>query len=118
MAEPEGRAFGRFEGLYVNRAFCSRPNPEIREVAERTVKNMAMYKDSLYLTQNADRAFDNEHSPDFHAPRSGIYRCGGCGREAACNQGESLPPQNHHQHNTNQGKIRWKLVVYADHREK
>jgi hypothetical protein len=22
-----------------------------------------------------------------------------------------LPPQNHHQHNSNQGRIRWRLIV-------
>jgi hypothetical protein len=52
------------------------------------------------------------------AAGSGIYRCMGCGREVASNESEPLPPQNHHQHNQNQGSIRWKLIVYADHREK
>jgi hypothetical protein len=39
----------------------------------------------------------------------------GCGREAARNQGDPLPPQNDHQHNPGQDAIRWKLIVYADY---
>jgi hypothetical protein len=42
----------------------------------------------------------------------------GCQREVASNEHEPLPPQNHHQHSVAQGSIRWKLIVYADHREK
>jgi hypothetical protein len=79
---------------------------------------MAPYKYQKYIAQTDDAIFDQENGPGIAAPRSGIYRCMGCQREVASNQGESLPPQNHHQHNQNQGSIRWKLVVYADHQEK
>jgi hypothetical protein len=79
---------------------------------------MALYKYAQYLAQNDDGVFDHENPPGHAAPRSGIYRCRGCGREVASNEGEPLPPQNHHQHNQSQGAIRWKLIVYADHREK
>ena len=76
---------------------------------------MALYKYAEYLEQIAHEAFDEEYKPGDAAPHSGIYRCTGCGREAASNQGEPLPPQNHHQHTTAQGLIRWRLIVYADH---
>jgi len=78
---------------------------------------MALYKHSRYISQNNDDIFDQENKPGTVAPRSGIYRCMGCGREVASNEGEPLPPQNHHQHNQSQGAIRWKLIVYANHRE-
>jgi hypothetical protein len=78
---------------------------------------MALYKHANYLSQNNDDIFDQENKPGVPAPRSGIYRCMGCGREVASNEGEPLPPQNHHQHNQAQGSIRWKLIVYANHRE-
>jgi hypothetical protein len=29
-----------------------------------------------------------------------------------------LPPQNHHQHTQQQGAIRWRLAVIADHEPK
>lgn len=79
---------------------------------------MALYKHGAFLSQNDDAIFDQENGPGTAAPRSGIYRCKGCGREVASNQGEPLPPQNHHQHSTAQGRIRWQLIVFADHREK
>ena len=36
----------------------------------------------------------------------------GCGGEVASNFNEPLPPQNHHQHNQSQGKIRRRLIVH------
>jgi hypothetical protein len=79
---------------------------------------MALYKYDRYVSKSNSDAFDAEHRPGQDCPYSGIYRCMGCGREAACNQGDPLPPQNHHQHSTAQGSIRWKLVVWADHNAK
>lgn len=79
---------------------------------------MAAYKYATYLTKNEHAEFDKEHSPGYRVPFSGIYRCMGCGREIASNEGDPFPPQNHHQHSTNQGSVRWKMIVYADHREK
>jgi hypothetical protein len=81
---------------------------------------MALYKYSNYLGQNAGEIFDQEHKPGQAAPRSGIYRCMGCGREVASNQEEPLPPQNEsqHPHTSENGSVRWKLIVYADHRPK
>ena len=77
---------------------------------------MAMYKYAQYLSKVDDAIFDQINHPGVSAPRSGIYRCVGCGREASSTEGHSLPPQSHHQHSTAQGAIRWRLIVYADHR--
>jgi hypothetical protein len=77
---------------------------------------MAIYKYSQYLRQAQDEIFDQENGPGTAAPRSGIYRCSGCNREVASNEGQPLPPQNHHQHSSQQGSVRWRLAVYADHR--
>jgi hypothetical protein len=77
---------------------------------------MAMYKHLVYLQAVQDAVFDQVHQPGFAAPLSGIYRCEGCGLEVASNQGQPLPPQNHHQHTPQQGPIRWRLIVFADHR--
>ena len=79
---------------------------------------MATYKYEQYVTKVASEAFDGEHPPGYAAPFSGIYRCLGCGKEVASNQQQPLPPQNHHQHSPQQGSIRWRLVVYADHNAK
>jgi hypothetical protein len=77
---------------------------------------MALYKHQTYLSISHDQIFDDDNKPGVAAPRSGIYRCMGCGREVASNGGEPLPPQNHHQHTINQGHIHWRLIVFADHR--
>lgn len=77
---------------------------------------MALYKNGTYLSQSTDAAFDSAYTPGTAAPLSGIYRCDGCGREVASNENQPLPPQNHHQHTTQQGVIKWRLLVYADHR--
>jgi hypothetical protein len=87
-------------------------------IALRGANRMAMYKNGNYLQQVQDEVFDSDHNPSLAAPRSGIYRCTGCGKEVASNQNEPLPPQNHHQHSQAQGAIRWRLIVFADHRPK
>jgi hypothetical protein len=79
---------------------------------------MAMYKNGEWLTQSNDAVFDTIHKPGQAPERSGIFRCIGCGREVVAEESRSLPPQNHHQHTTGQGDVRWKLAVYADHRPK
>lgn len=79
---------------------------------------MATYKYQAFLQPNDHIAFDQENAPGTAAPFSGIYRCSGCGREVASNQGQPLPPQNHHQHQPGQGAIRWRLIVFADHNPK
>ena len=78
---------------------------------------MALYKYSEYLTTSKDDAFDKELDPGSVPPHSGIYRCTGCGREVVAEEARTLPPQNHHQH-PNHSPVKWKMVVYADHKEK
>jgi hypothetical protein len=75
---------------------------------------MAIYKYGNYLSQSQHQAFDAVNGPGTATPYSGIYRCEGCAKEVATNQGNPLPPQNHHQHTEYQGAIRWKLVVATD----
>jgi len=79
---------------------------------------MAIYNHSSYLTQIDDKAFTVDHSPGQEPPYSGIYRCMGCGREIVAEESRTFPPQNHHQHTSAQGSIRWRLIVYADHKAK
>jgi hypothetical protein len=79
---------------------------------------MAWYKNVNVLKQSNSDAYDKLHSPGSTVPHSGIYRCQGCGREIASNGGDPFPPQNHHQHATAQGTIRWRLIVFADHESK
>ncbi len=74
---------------------------------------MAIYKHGSYLAQSRHEAFDQEHPPGASTPHSGIYRCMGCNREVVSETGKPLPPQTHHAHTPQQGKIRWKLIVYS-----
>lgn len=74
---------------------------------------MALYKYAQYFGQSQDEAFDQLYGPGVRVPRSGIYRCQGCQREIAANEGgDPFPPQNHHQH-PQQTPIQWRLAVYA-----
>ena len=71
----------------------------------------ALYKYSQYLQQNNHAAFDQIYEPATTTPYSGIYRCEGCGLCVTSVKDHPLPPQNHHQHNYQQGRIRWRLIV-------
>ena len=71
--------------------------------------------DRVVKRLNSD-AFDTLFEPGIEAPYAGIYECAGCGREIGIAEGHRLPPQNHHQHQADEGKVRWLLIVYADHR--
>lgn len=79
---------------------------------------MALYQDQKFLTQTKDSEFDTIHKPGVATPFSGIYRCEGCGHEITSEEGNPLPPQNHPQHTAAQGLIRWRLVVFAEHKWK
>jgi hypothetical protein len=79
---------------------------------------MATYKYQADISHSNSDAFDATYRPGATAPYSGVYRCKGCGREVASNQGQPLPPQNNHQHTSSQGDILWRLTVYADHNPK
>jgi hypothetical protein len=74
---------------------------------------MAYYKDTTHLVQYDGEMFKQTHKPGERVIFSGIYRCEGCGKEISHNSGVSLPPQNHHQHGTGHGDIRWRLIVWA-----
>jgi hypothetical protein len=76
---------------------------------------MAWFKYDADLKKSNSTEYDTIHNPGAAAPHSGIYRCLGCNKEVASNQTQPLPTQNKHQHTTQQGAIRWRLVVYADH---
>ncbi|AIE86046.1 aminoglycoside 6-N-acetyltransferase [Fimbriimonas ginsengisoli Gsoil 348] len=75
---------------------------------------MAVYKYSSYVKTSTSDAFDTIYEPGSKPAHSGIYRCEGCGKEISHNAGVSLPPQNHHQHTVAQGKVRWRMSVYAE----
>jgi hypothetical protein len=72
---------------------------------------MARYKYGEFFSQSQHEIFDKLHDVHDEVPLSGIYRCEGCGREISANKEDPFPPQNHHQHATSQGKIRWRLIV-------
>ncbi len=75
---------------------------------------MALYKQGNRLTQSQDAAFDKTYSPGTKAPHPGIYRCTSCGDEIAIAGDHTLPPQNHRQHNSTNGDIKWQLLVYPE----
>ena len=77
---------------------------------------MAWYKDGTFLKKSNGNAYDIDYLPGTVSPHAGIYRCVGCGRELGIAYNHTLPPQNHHQHTGSEGAIRWRLIVYADHR--
>ena len=72
---------------------------------------MAWYKYLTHLTNKTSEEFDKLYEPGSTGSWSGIYRCEGCGREVVHTTGHPLPPQNHHQHTSTQGKIRWRILV-------
>lgn len=77
---------------------------------------MSWYVDDSKLTKG-DKKFSwwtDTYHPGDAVPVSGIYRCLGCGREDTCNKFDPFPPQNHHQHTPDQGRIRWRLNVRAN----
>lgn len=74
---------------------------------------MTDYKYDEYIAKSNSDEFDKLWKPGESCPHSGIYRCEACGRTAACNLGDPLPPQNHHQHDSTQGRIQWRMIVWA-----
>jgi len=77
---------------------------------------MAYYKYPQFLTQEHGAEFDAINAPGTLTPYSGIYRCEGCGQSITSVHQHPLPPQNHHQHTTSQGSIRWRLVAKSHYR--
>lgn len=78
---------------------------------------MAWYKYPDHLRQNPSDAFDTVHTPGTLTQYSGIYRCLGCGHEVVSEHHKQFPTQNHPQHAPEQGAIRWRMVVYAEHKQ-
>jgi MinD superfamily P-loop ATPase len=74
----------------------------------------ALYKYNQFLQHSDHAAFDAIHEAGAQTPYSGIYRCEGCGHCVVSVNPHPLPPQNHHQHNAQQGRIRWRLIVSHD----
>jgi hypothetical protein len=73
---------------------------------------MALYRDeNLVVKANPHAAWEKIWKPGETPDYAGIYRCQGCGDEIASNKNVQLPTQNHRQHSTSQGAIRWKLLV-------
>jgi len=73
---------------------------------------VALYiNDKVVLKANANAAFDKIWKPGETPTHAGIYRCQGCRDEIASNKDVKLPTQNHRQHSTAQGDVRWKLIV-------
>jgi len=69
-------------------------------------------KSSVLAESDGDKDWwKKEYGPGDTVPVSGIYRCLGCKREITSNDKDPFPPQNHHQHTTSQGSIKWKLNV-------
>jgi hypothetical protein len=80
--------------------------------------DMAMFKESPYLKPSQFAAFDEERDPGSETLYAGIYRCTDCNREIVSEESQPLPASSHHTHDADHGPIRWKLMVYADHRPK
>jgi hypothetical protein len=74
---------------------------------------MALYKYAHYLENLPDPRFDPTYQPGTAAPHCGIYKCQGCGREAARMKGDRLPPEDDHEHGLEQGAVLWRLIVAA-----
>jgi hypothetical protein len=80
------------------------------------VCSMASYKYRHLLSASEELVFDNDHQPGDRAKLSGIYRCPACGRETVVKEGDAFPTD--HGHAVTEGPVRWRLLVYADHRAK
>lgn len=90
-----------------------RPEAAPPEIAfEKRDATMALYKHQGFLAHTTDAAFDKTHHPGYPAPYAGIYRCTSCGHEIAIADGHTLPPQNHHQHQPDDGPIMWQMIVH------
>lgn len=77
---------------------------------------MALYQDSTNVQKTTHEAFDSVYGIGVEAPHAGIYRCIKCGHEIGIARGHKLPTQSHPQHPSSLGDIKWKLLVYAVHK--
>ncbi|HMN41124.1 MAG TPA: hypothetical protein PKE29_09780 [Phycisphaerales bacterium] len=72
---------------------------------------MAQYKFERYLKFSSDAVYDKALPAGTAAPKSGIYRCDGCGHEITVLEPALLPGDDHHSHTAQQKAVRWKLIV-------
>jgi len=72
---------------------------------------MAQYKFERYLKYSGDSIYYKPLPAGTPAPRSGIYRCDGCGLEVTALTAQPLPDKDHHPHAASQKLVRWKLIV-------
>jgi hypothetical protein len=77
---------------------------------------MVSYKYRHLLSASEDLVLDHDHQPGQRAKLSGIYRCAACGRETVVREGDAF--SDDHSHTVTEGPVRWRLLVYADHRAK
>lgn len=74
---------------------------------------MAWYENlnNLKLADTSLVHWKTLYGPGGTVPVSGIYRCRGCKKEITSNKDDSFPPQNKHQHSTDDGAVQWELIV-------
>lgn len=72
---------------------------------------MAAYKYAYFLVPTINVRFDHIYPAGARAPRAGIYRCEGCGREVIALDEQALPGPDDHDHDRKHKTVRWRLVV-------
>lgn len=72
---------------------------------------MVLYKEEKFFQQSVDAAFDMLATPGQVTPRSGIYKCVGCGHEIVASRGSLMPDDDHHPHSQEHGDRNWRLVA-------
>lgn len=72
-----------------------------------------LYKNLNYLNQSDSDMFEKLYEPGEPTVYSGVYRCEACGKNITCVAPQPLPPANHHPHSMEDGRIRWRLVVWG-----
>ena len=77
---------------------------------------MAYYKYIHFLEPENGPEYDNSYEAGRTAAFSGVYHCEGCGTSVTAFYSLPLPMHDHHQHSTQQGRIRWRLVVKSHYR--
>ncbi|MBX8511302.1 hypothetical protein K5D34_16560 [Pseudomonas cichorii] len=77
---------------------------------------MAYYTDNSKFDKitNPSDVWSKQFGPAEIVPASGIYRCIGCKKEVTSNKGDKFPPQNHHQHATSVGPVKWQMNVWTN----
>lgn len=76
---------------------------------------MAWYVEEadLIKADGTESVWKIDYNPGDTVPVSGIYKCRLCKKEVTSNQGDPLPPQNHHQH-PQRGPVKWRLIIWTN----